>query len=265
MRNASIGLLADFFLGGASDVRGDVSLAEVADPQVVMLLEGVSANLQALRDASYELQIQEQRYVYDEKGVRRSVSLHPKKQQFTSSGESFYFWHNGGGFSGVTYEPTEGVYEAAYHEGTFTALHHTFKSMSVHAESHSGELNMVDPRRYLGDQMLTSIAASAGKTPGLIRIAGQEEVHGSMCVIVEHREAADASRRYWIDQAHGFLPRRTELLVARGPEGSPVDTLSSDTEVEEVMEVAPGVWCPVRVREEAFRGNKDGFHFVRNT
>jgi hypothetical protein len=228
------------------------------DPEVEVLVRGFLANIRPFAEASIQVDVNETRYVQDTGGAMREVSLFPQDLYFVAKGEKIYFKHNGGGFSGVTLEPTPGIYEAAFDLGRFVVLKHSTKSMDVFPDVRIPSCNVEDPRNYFGWADAKRLSANVEKSPDLLTLGGQEQLYGVICRILEERvDERPVVWKYWFDQEHGFLPRKVQLIDTEDSQ------VFYELTVPQVFEVAPGVWAPLEACMDTNRKNTAGFHAVR--
>jgi thioredoxin-related protein len=240
--------------------------AAAGDAGVRTIVEGLIENARHFEQGSFELSMEEFRYVPGEDGAMRRGEPFTKSVRLVIKGENAYFRREGKHFSGVTKAPGElpTVTEGAFRDGRFIVLEHTFKSMNVFAEKDLALKDVQDPRQYLGFMEMVRLQEHCTAHPDDLLLRGQQQVHGAVCQVLElATKDGGQIRKYWIDPEHGFLPRRMEIFgVGADPTAEPV--LITEVDLLDVTEVADGVWAPVRVRQELFHGNREGFHCVRN-
>ena len=267
MQRSLVALLAiglGSHIGGCSSDASRRSPSEADSPKA--LIEGLAGSVSRFREASFDLHIDEVRYVPDGDRATRPVKLLPKTLRFKVKGDRVYFWHNGGNFNGDTRRPVEGTYEGARGPDKSVVLDHTHRSMYITAKWDPSSWGVEDPRNYLGMTDSEKLLGLLAKTPQDLSVRAPEEMHGSPCQVLEL--AGDSGRqgridKYWIDRSHGFLPRKIQVIVAPEDGGGP-EKVMYEVDVPGVGEVAPGVWAPRQVRAEGFRGDLRGFHFVRD-
>lgn len=237
------------------------SAQDSKDPQVQALIDGLESNLANFKECTIELLATEKRFV-DKDGVKKTVTLDPRHQLYCLKGKKFYFRHDGGVYLGESQENASGLYEGAYDLGQYVEFRHHEKAMNIFPDPQKAMSPPLDPILYIGSDELKRLKGLPEGSPGAVSaVKGKEALFGDACVCVETTYPGGAVVRLWIDQAHGFLPRKRETWN--------VDKISGElslrwrTEMPEVKEVASGVWAPSRIASEGAIGDGD-FHHERN-